>query len=39
VREFLKLFEAVLASVSKSASTPEANTPVNKPANSYATAR
>lgn len=39
VREFLKLFEAVLATVSKSASTQEAGTPANKPANSYATAR
>jgi acetylornithine/N-succinyldiaminopimelate aminotransferase len=39
VKDFLKLFEAVLASVSKSASTQEAGTPVNKPANSYATAR
>ncbi len=39
VREFLKLFEAVLASAAKSTSLPESDTSHNRPANSHATAR
>ena len=39
VREFLKLFSAVLAGVSQKSATAESNTPVTKPSKKYATAR
>jgi predicted acetylornithine/succinylornithine family transaminase len=39
VREFLKLFSAVLAGVSQKSATAEINTPVTKPSKKYATAR
>jgi acetylornithine/N-succinyldiaminopimelate aminotransferase len=39
VREFLKLFSAVLADVSQKSATAETNTPVTKPSKKYATAR
>jgi acetylornithine/N-succinyldiaminopimelate aminotransferase len=39
VREFLKLFSAVLAGVSQKSATAETNTPVTKPSKKYATAR
>jgi acetylornithine/N-succinyldiaminopimelate aminotransferase len=39
IREFLKLFSAVLAGVSEKPATAEASTPVTRPAKKYATAR
>jgi acetylornithine/N-succinyldiaminopimelate aminotransferase len=39
IREFLKLFGAVLASVSEKSATAEASTPVSTPSKNYATAR
>jgi acetylornithine/N-succinyldiaminopimelate aminotransferase len=39
IREFLKLFSAVLASASEKPATAETSTPVSRPAKKYATAR
>jgi acetylornithine aminotransferase/acetylornithine/N-succinyldiaminopimelate aminotransferase len=39
IREFLKLFSAVLAAVSEKPATAEANRAISKPAKNYATAR
>jgi acetylornithine/succinyldiaminopimelate/putrescine aminotransferase len=39
IREFLKLFSAVLASASENPATTETSTPVSRPAKKYATAR
>jgi len=39
IREFLKLFSAVLAGASEKPATAEASTPVTKTSKTYATAR